>query len=149
MPNNEYETPAWVYDPLFVEFNFQLDAAATQSNAKCNNYYTKEQDALEQDWYPHGSIWVNPPYSKSAGPIYKWVQKAKFESSMIATVVMLLTADISTKWFHDFIWDADSIEQGVRLGIELRFLPKRVRHLLDGKVTGSPPWGSMIVIFRV
>jgi len=146
MAQDEYSTPDWVYKPLHEEFKFTLDAAASTLNTKCKYYYNKEENALEQNWV--GRIWLNPPYSKAAGPIYKWVQKARYTAYRGSRVVMLLTADISTKWFHDLIWDSNNIEEHVYPNVELRFLNKRVRHLLNGKVTGSPPWGSMVVIFH-
>ena len=50
-----------------------LDVAAAESNRKCERYYTKENDALEQDWDAKAA-WCNPPYS--AEIIDKFVRKA-------------------------------------------------------------------------
>lgn len=47
---NYWETPQDLFDKLHAEYNFTLDAAATGENAKLDNYYTEEDDALEQKW---------------------------------------------------------------------------------------------------
>jgi len=41
-----------------------LDTAATKENTLCQNYFTKEQNALIQDWSIYKSSWTNPPYNR-------------------------------------------------------------------------------------
>lgn len=43
-------TPQDFFDKLNEEFNFVLDAAATNDTAKCRLYYTPEMDGLLQSW---------------------------------------------------------------------------------------------------
>lgn len=43
-------TPQDLYDQLNDEFHFVLDAAATSKSAKCDMYYTPEDDGLSQTW---------------------------------------------------------------------------------------------------
>ena len=147
----EWETPQWLWDELDLEFDFDIDAAATESNAKVPIFYTKEDDSLSQPWYDRPesvrNVWVNPPYGRGVG---EWVKKAYIESQKGATVVMLLAARTDTSWFHDWI-----------LGrAEVRFLRGRLVFEEDGnpvvyinKKTGKPqegkaPFPSMIVIYR-
>lgn len=66
----EWATPQAFFDELDKEFHFTLDVCATPENAKCSEYYTKEQDGLSQEW--HGTVWMNPPYGREIG---KWVAK--------------------------------------------------------------------------
>lgn len=47
---NEWPTPRWFFDRLNEEFNFALDPCATAATAKCERYYTIEQDGLVQQW---------------------------------------------------------------------------------------------------
>lgn len=47
---DEWATPQYVFDMLNEEFHFTLDAAATAENAKCERFYTKEQDGLKMPW---------------------------------------------------------------------------------------------------
>ena len=68
----EWATPQATFDELNREFGFTFDVCATKENAKCENYYTKEQDGLAHDW-DHEVIWCNPPYGREIG---KWVKKA-------------------------------------------------------------------------
>ncbi len=71
-----WETPQDFFDGLNAEFKFDVDVCATDSNAKCTKYYTKEQDALSKDW--NGVCWCNPPYGREVG---KWVEKAYSSSA--------------------------------------------------------------------
>ena len=71
-----WETPAELFEQLDSEFGFQLDAAASNDNAKCASYYTESQDALTHDW--KGVVFCNPPYGRKL-PLF--VRKAADEAS--------------------------------------------------------------------
>lgn len=101
-----------------------------------NRYYTKEQDALSLSWPERHAIWCNPPYSKEAGPLMKWVEHALRQRG---TVVMLLLSDTGTQWFQK-LWGHPQVE--------VRFLSPRVRFLLDGKPVGSPRFASIVAVIR-
>ncbi|MFW0007101.1 MAG: DNA N-6-adenine-methyltransferase [Arsenophonus endosymbiont of Dermacentor nuttalli] len=59
------------------------------------------------DWNSYGSIFCNPPYSK----ILPWVMKTNEECrKQIQSVVMLLPADISVKWFCEVRRTADEVK---------------------------------------
>lgn len=45
-----WSTPQSFYDTLNSEFNFNLDPCATSNNAKCDRFFTKEMNGLNQDW---------------------------------------------------------------------------------------------------
>jgi site-specific DNA-methyltransferase (adenine-specific) len=46
----EWETPQEYFDKLNAEYHFTLDVCATPDNAKCEQYFTKEQNGLSKDW---------------------------------------------------------------------------------------------------
>ena len=48
--SNEWATPTDFYKKLDAEFHFNLDPCATSSNAKCERFYTIEDDGLTQKW---------------------------------------------------------------------------------------------------
>lgn len=48
--NMNWCTPQDFFDRLNAEFDFTLDAAATDKSAKCKKYYTPETDGLKQPW---------------------------------------------------------------------------------------------------
>lgn len=89
--NDLWETPQTFFDELNQEFGFTLDACAVPDNAKCERYYTPEQDGLSQPW--DGVVWCNPPYGREVG---KWVRRGLMASKNGATVVMLLPARTDT-----------------------------------------------------
>lgn len=55
-------TPQWLFNKLNNVFNFTLDVCAVLETAKCQNFYTPEINALEQQW--KGTCWMNPPYGR-------------------------------------------------------------------------------------
>ena len=47
---DDWETPHELYAELDKEFHFTLDPCSNDSNYKCKNHFTKEQDGLSQNW---------------------------------------------------------------------------------------------------
>lgn len=121
-----WETPQDLFDKLDAIYHFQTDVCALPENAKCEHYFTPEQDGLSQEWA--GVCWCNPPYGREVG---KWVEKAARSD---ATVVMLLPARTDTWWFHDLC---------MRVG-QVHFLRGRLRF---GDSKCNAPFPSMIVVF--
>lgn len=46
----DWATPQDFFDELDKEFHFDLDPCADAENAKCKEFFTKEQNGLLQDW---------------------------------------------------------------------------------------------------
>lgn len=46
----EWETPQDFFDKCNAEFNFTLDVASTDENAKCENHFTEKDDGLKCSW---------------------------------------------------------------------------------------------------
>lgn len=124
-----WETPQDLFDKLNAEFHFDLDVCALPENAKCEKYYTPEDDGLLQPW--NGICWCNPPYGRTIG---KWIQKAYETFAVGGTVVMLLPARTDTKWFHEYIYNK----------AEIRFIKGRLKF---GNSKNAAPFPSMIVVF--
>lgn len=124
-----WETPQDLFDKLNAEFHFDLDVCALPENAKCEKYYTPEDDGLLQPW--NGVCWCNPPYGRTIG---KWIQKAYETFAGGGTVVMLLPARTDTKWFHEYIYNK----------AEIRFIKGRLKF---GNSKNSAPFPSMVVVF--
>ena len=123
-----WATPQDFFNKLNAEFNFQCDVCAVDDNAKCDKYYSPEEDGLQQEW--QGVCWMNPPYGRVIG---EWVKKA-YESSLNgATVVCLLPARTDTKWWHEYCMKG-----------EIRLVKGRLK-FGDGK--NSAPFPSAVVIF--
>ncbi len=126
---DDWATPQYFFDKYNSAFHFTLDVAASDTNAKCSNYYTLDDDALTRKW--EGICWCNPPYGRFIGA---WVKKA-YESSLEgATVVCLIPSRTCTTWWHDYVMRGD-----------IEFIRGRL------KFGGSPhnaPFPSAIVIFK-
>ena len=46
----DWATPQDFFDKLNEEFHFDLDPCADAENAKCKEYFTKEENGLLKDW---------------------------------------------------------------------------------------------------
>ncbi len=125
----EWETPAYLFEKYNYKYHFNLDVCATDDNAKCLQYYTKEQDGLRQEW--RGVCWMNPPYGREIG---KWVEKAYKSALKGATVVCLLPARTDTSWWHDYCMKG-----------RIEFIRGRVKF---GNSKHGAPFPSAIVIFE-
>lgn len=125
---DSWSTPDDFFAAVDAEFGFELDVCALDSSAKCERYFTPEDDGLAQEWT--GTCWMNPPYGNE---IVEWVRKA-YESALAgATVVCLVPARVDTGWWWDFC----------RHG-EIRFLRGRLKF---GEAATSAPFPSALVIF--
>ena len=128
----DWDTPQNFFDKLDAQFEFTLDACATEANAKCDKYFTAEQDGLAQDWKGH-TVFVNPPYGRGIGT---WLQKGYQESLQHNTlVVMLIPARTDTKWWHDYVMKAKEV------------------HLVKGRLKfgdseNAAPFPSAVVVFH-
>lgn len=129
---DQWATPQCFFSKLNEEFNFTLDPCADEMNHKCDKYFTKEQNGLQQDWQGN-IVFCNPPYGRETG---KWVKKCYDEAQKENTVcVMLIPARTDTRYFHDYIYGK----------AEIRFVKGRLK-FGDGK--NPAPFPSMIVIFK-
>jgi phage N-6-adenine-methyltransferase len=124
-----WATPKEVFALLDAEFHFDLDVCALPGNAKCQRFFSPEDDGLKQEWI--GTAYCNPPYGRR---IDKWVEKAYVSSLNGATVVCLLPARCDTRWWHDYVMKG-----------EIRFIRGRLKF---GSATSAAPFPSAIVIFR-
>lgn len=130
---DQWETPQDFFDQLDNEFHFTLDPCADETNHKCERYFTKEQDGLQQDWSGE-TVFCNPPYGRKVG---KWVEKCFREvyQGSCKCAVLLLFANTDTRWFHDWIYHK----------AEVRFIKGRLK-FGGGRVNSPKP--SMVVIYR-
>ena len=125
---HDWGTPDEIFDPLNNEFGFTLDPCATPENAKCEKFYTLDDDGLSHSWAGE-VVFMNPPYGRE---IKKWIKKA-YEESRHSVVVCLIPSRTDTAWWHDYCMKAD----------EIRFLRGRVR-FVGG--SSSAPFPSAIVV---
>lgn len=132
----DWETPPELFNWISEKYGpFDLDAAAEHETAKCDAYFTKEDDGLKQEWW--GNVWLNPPYGREIG---KWVKKAadEFFSGNANKVVMLIPARTDTAYWHDHIQNIASVE----------FIRGRVKFLRGGEPRGTAPFPSAIVVYE-
>ena len=129
---DDWATPQYLFDEWNAKYDFDLDAAASNTNHKCDNWYgldhpeESRRDGLAQAWT--GATWVNPPYGRV---LNQWVGHA---AEQLSPVVMLLPARTDTRWFHSYC-----------INQRITFIKGRVK--FGGSSFGAP-FPSMIVEFH-
>lgn len=145
-PNDEVDDRAT--HPLdFAEFNerlgpFTVDVAASEDNARCERFYTRETDGLSQSWAGE-VVWCNPPYSDIA----PWVRKAWVEFEAARWIVMLLPANRTEQQWWQLLVEPFRDRAGSPLRSE--FLPGRMRFIKRGQTAigpnERPPFGCVLL----
>lgn len=125
----EWETPKELFDRLDAIYHFETDVCATPENAKCKQFYTKEQNGLTQEW--RGTCWMNPPYGREIG---EWMEKAYESAKAGAVVVCLVPARTDTMWWNDTVMK----------GGQIHFIRGRLKF---GNSKNGAPFPSAVVVF--
>lgn len=132
---------------------FDLDVAASDTNAKARRYYTLHDDGLSRHWF--GQVWCNPPYSDCGA----WVRKAWAEWGRTdwsdskpkpERIVMLLPANrVEQGWWQDHV-EPFRDRPGEPLHVE--FLRGRMRFSRPDWTPGPkgdrPPFGCCLLIWQ-
>lgn len=126
---DDWSTPADLYKRLDDVFSFTLDPCASDTNHKCEEYFTEADDGLSKSWDGH-RVFMNPPYGRGIGA---WVKKASEIQRGLA--VCLVPARTDTKWWHEYI---------VQRGGVIIYLKGRLKF---GDAKNSAPFPSAIIIF--
>lgn len=138
--------PRWFEQWSATFGGFTLDVAAAPHNAKCEHYYTEDDNGLELPWT--GRVWCNPPYSD----IGAWVRKAWAEMEKPTPpelIVMLLPANrTEQRWWQEHV---EPYRDESRGELRLRFLPGRLRFVKPGADSigpnERPPFGCCLLIW--
>jgi ParB family chromosome partitioning protein len=130
---NEWYTPEHIIERArAVLGNIDLDPASCElanETVKAENYYTKEDDGLENDWY--GNIWLNPPYAQ---PLIKHFS-VKVRDEDYEQAIVLVNNATETEWFRNMFYRCAAI----------CFTSARIKFIdTDGNATGSPLQGQAI-----
>jgi len=140
---NEWATPLDLFREIDREFDFGLDVAAAEWNAKCNRYLTKHDNALSCDWSTRceegRAIWCNPPYGRETGHFVAKAYHTAFPrgASQPRAVVCLVFSRTDTSWWSRFAMKAS----------EIRFIRGRVHFTREDGKTGPSTAASCLLIF--
>ena len=163
---NEWETPKgdtklarseFTLNMLKKKYSLKLDPCASKKNTMCQNYFTKSQDGLSQEWKVNAIF--NPPFAEPVlnpdgtqktrikdgieEPIFKnvigkWVKKAVEQSLKHRTIVIgILPVYTGSDWFQRYI-------KGI---VYVDYLGGRIKHTSPDGKTGSPNFDSMLVFW--
>lgn len=139
-----WATPQALFDSYNVTHRFTLDAAADETNHKCDDWLGPGgliEDALSVDWM--GRVWLNPPYSMATEFLEHACRQSREHD---VGSVILLPSRTDTKWFHTYVWYApyQCVYPWVK---ELQFIKGRLKFGSPegGAVTNSAPFPSLVV----
>ena len=130
----DWATPLVVYQIIDLLYGpFTLDPCASAGNAKCDKFFTVDDDGLAQSWAGN-SCWLNPPYGKEL-PL--WAEKGVREMDENGVYsVFLIPPRVGTPWFQELCKRAR----------EVRFLRGRVPFVDPAGNRTSPQDDNCIVI---
>lgn len=126
---------------------FTVDVAAAAHNAKCERYYTIDDNGLAQSWRGE-RVWCNPPYSNIGAWVRKAWTEAPYGTGGADLIAMLLPANrTEQRWWQEWV----EPYRDSRPGFRVRFLPGRMRFDRPGVVIGPkgdrPPFGCCLLIW--
>ena len=134
--NDSWETPDNLFLGLCQKYNVRphLDVCASDLNHKLDRYYTKEYNALLQEWPV--DCWVNPPHSKTEA----FVRKAYHEYLLhnIDIIMIIPTRCMSARFWHECI-------EGKA---EYHPIPNRIHFKRNGKDIGPAMQAYVCIIWR-
>lgn len=95
---DDYYTPRWIFDTMGITFDLDVACPPEGSiNVPAARYYTAADDGLAQPW--EGRVWMNPPYSKTAPWVRRWLDHANG--------IALLPCVKESRWVHD-LWASEA-----------------------------------------
>jgi phage N-6-adenine-methyltransferase len=142
MSHDNWRTPPELFNVLDEEFEFDLDAAASEANKLCPVCITAENDALTTEWLWNGhrdatsSVWCNPPYTL-IGPFVKRAYEQSQEHHI--TTVVLIPTYSDPKYWRDYICKSHEIRHLVG---RLQFLDE------NGMKKQSARFPSSVIVFK-
>lgn len=133
--NLNWETPKWLFTRLHNVLDFTVDAAAGEDNARLPHYWTKDKDALTQDW-SKDRVFCNPPYGRE---ISHWVKKA-YDAALAGCecTALLIPARTDTTYWHQYVLPREN---------PILFLKGRIKFELEGKAFSTATFPSAVVFF--
>jgi phage N-6-adenine-methyltransferase len=124
---------------------FTLDVAAAPHNAKCERFYTREDDGLTRPW--SGRVWCNPPYSNLGAWVSKaWSEWGKPRTELIAMLVPANRAE--QRWWQEQV---EPYRDRPDSPLRTEFLPGRIRFVFPPHVPAPkhnrPLFGCVLLVW--
>ena len=125
--SDDYYTPKWVFDALGLQFD--IDVASPVGGISwipAKRYFTQYDDGLAQDWGGQ-RVWMNPPYSKPAPWIDKWLENNNG---------FCLVQISKSAWFNKLWQESEAIA----------LMPVNMKFINGSDGSGSISWPTMLCV---
>lgn len=132
--DDEFETPEMLFELLCLKYNLkpECDVAADNKNHKCGCYFTKKDNALEQEW--RQDVWCNHPHTLHAQFVEKCHQQ--WQKNNINILMIIPANCCRTTYWHDHI-------EGIA---EYHAIKGSIRFLQDGKLSKDSSRNAYLVV---
>ena len=136
--SDEWSTPRDLFQSLDQQYDFTFDVAASKDNARIDQYWTKEDNALTKDWDNSHRYWMNPPFSKAK----EFFEKIKTENgkNKIKLVSIYKASNLETKTWQEYILETANW---------VLFLDKRVNFDSHAGSSNQVPFGSALIGYNL
>lgn len=166
---NDYGTPFKVIERIeekYIKTKFKIDACASDYNAKCDTYFTPEQNMFAQQL--DDTFFMNPTYNKKGYRTFnkgradeykiynefgtddfvKFAHDQHFKHNSIGAVLLFANTS-SSEYIQKFV--GETFEDRIKNECEIFLYPKRIQfdEFENGikKPTGTPAMSNYVIVY--
>jgi ParB family chromosome partitioning protein len=110
-------------------------SAMAQKTVRANQFFTAKQNGLTKEWA--GRVWLNPPYSSDACPLFVDKLCSSVESKAVPEAFLLVNNATETKWF----------QKAAKVASAVCFPAGRIKFIDDEGKPGAPLQGQAVLYF--
>lgn len=136
--SDEWEIPLEDFMGLKWKYKFEptLDVCATEENAILDNFYTKEDNALEKNWDPKN--WCNPPNSKPNKELFMKKADEEFVNHGNETLMIVPADSLCTVYAEKYV---------LKNNYHYEPITRRIRFLFEGEEIDNSKKGYFSIFF--
>ena len=139
--SDEWQTPQELFERLNKQYKFDLDLAASESNTKCKNFFSKDNSYLNSVLVGQPNAWMNPPFSLA----YEFFKKVGIDFTSQDNVDATAVCIYKASNMESSVWQ----EQILPKASWVLVLKRRTNYVdPEQSERDSAPFGSALIGYR-